>query len=219
MWTAIQVFIYAGANIYLGCSFNDPCVLSYMGTMSYEEGFFLVDGLFFNWLDQLELGVENPEDLVNCETVDESTSELLGSIFTGNVDSVNDIPLCPCTVLNPFTGGDENTFNLVGDKGNNTNSLRMDKSEPLVEFGSKLFPNPFMDGFTISIMLTDNSKVTILVFDGIGKKLKEAGYHGQKGINTYEMKFENQLAKNGLYNVLVMDEYGNREIQKIVRVK
>ena len=210
---------YPGANIYLGCSFNDPCVLSYMGTMSYEEGFFLVDGLFFNWLDQLELGVENPEDLVNCETVDESTSELLGSIFTGNVCSVNDIPLCPCTVLNPFTGGDENTFNLVGDKGNNTNSLRMDKSEPLVEFGSKLFPNPFMDGFTISIMLTDNSKVTILVFDGIGKKLKEAGYHGQKGINTYEMKFENQLAKNGLYNVLVMDEYGNREIQKIVRVK
>jgi hypothetical protein len=78
----------------------------------------------------------------------------------------------------------------------------------------KLFPNPTGDKTTLKLELTNNSKVTVSIFDVQGKKVMSLEKELEKG--EREIGLDTSVLKNGEYFVNVNTGAGNTQIKMVV---
>lgn len=117
------------------------------------------------------------------------------------------------TLYVSFNTGFQNTF------GNNTNPQPDGKnSEPKVKaFSAKLYPNPAKD-FTRFYFIAPASKpYTIQLADMNGKVLQQM--NGMSTIGKNEMTINLGQLANGMYQLIYINEKGERNIYKFSRVK
>ncbi len=79
----------------------------------------------------------------------------------------------------------------------------------------KISPNPFTKSFWAKIDVSSSSKVNITMVDILGKEILNQTHFIYKGTNTIEFS-DLQNLNTGVYQVFVIDEYGNQAIQKVV---
>lgn len=79
-------------------------------------------------------------------------------------------------------------------------------------------PNPVMDKLNTIVLLNQDSHVKFSLFDTFGQQLMEESFALELGQNELIFNFD-QLAKPGLYFLIIQDSQGNSEVHKIIHMK
>lgn len=124
--------------------------------------------------------------------------------YSGFVDSINGRPANTMRiwgVFRDFTGIAEH-------------------SRPGIDYGEltlQVYPNPLRYGFEISYGLSEKSKVTLQIFDVLGRRVGTL-VNTEQGIGTYTVNFNSRILAQGVYFVQLMAAE-RKLVRKVILLK
>ena len=87
-----------------------------------------------------------------------------------------------------------------------------------VEINCNIYPNPFSDGFSVTLSADKPEKYKIEIADILGNNLFTDFYDGNSGGNTFNISVKDKNLSAGLYFVTITDEAGKTTTRKLQKI-
>jgi hypothetical protein len=190
---------------------NPKEIFSIQGAVKYDHELLKFNGISFTALREDILVAANDQGgkvkfaLASCNNINDYGKTLL--IF--NFEALENIKVTTKLIIEEF---------IIDDIPLKTTDIRSagDKSIPTDYFMNQNYPNPFNPETTIEYGLSERGKVTIIIYNMLGQKVKTlvneeqpAGYHSIKWNGRND---NNQAVSSGTYIYLI-------KVNSFVRVK
>jgi hypothetical protein len=128
----------------------------------------------------------------------------------------NELEYCPCQPEDPYPQAisvpDNYMDNLV-ENGNSISSLVTD-----LDLSIQVQPNPFLDHFDLLIYSSEDGEHTVQIYDLYGNLLINEKVIVSDGVSLNRLNLPS-IAPNGIYQLVVQDNLGNREGKLIVQMR
>jgi predicted esterase len=108
---------------------------------------------------------------------------------------------------------------LIVSAARSVTAIETDQTEEVKEIGVLgAYPNPFKQGFVLSVPAVANDKVDVQIFDVTGRTVYQKLFSGlHQGANTLKVESGNNMTKAGVYMVRVT--YVNSSVSKVIKIE